>query len=188
MKVILAALFVFLSTSTQLKAGTSAFKSNIEALASLSMGYSEQKVPGKSAKEIFINFLNDFDGEGEDRKLTYKEIEDMDYGDEIEEGFTSSKSAQAMGEFASGFLADKLEGLEYEPEVNKVEIQAIKAQMNGLELKWAPMIKRLEQLGAKFAYTGHGPGYCGVSFVELIIIDEKEQKVYEVYLSRSEDC
>lgn len=188
MKVFLAALFVFLSTSTQLKAGTSAFKSNIEDLASLSMGHNEQKVLGKSAHDIFINFLNDFDGEGADRKLIYKEIEDMDYGDEIDEGFTSSQSAQAMGEFASSFLAQKLEGLEYEPQVNKVEINAIKAQMRGLEMKWAPLIKRLERLGAKFAYAGHGPGYCGVSFIELIIIDEKEQKVYEVYLSRSEDC
>lgn len=49
---------------------------------------------------------------------------------------------------------------------------------------------KLHHQGVKFAYTELGPGYCGRNFVELIIIDTKEQKIYEyeVDLSRFEDC
>lgn len=184
---LLALLVSVLSVNTTF-AGSPTVRSSVETLASLAMGFEVQTIAGKNATEMFENFLKESYGEDPDRKLIFKEISDMAFGDEVDEGFTSTKSASGMGEFAEGFLKDKIEGLEYEAEANKEELKTLKAQIFDLQAKWQPLIKRLENQGAKFGYTGNGPGYCGVSFIELIVIDVKEHKIYQVYLSRSEDC
>ncbi len=151
-------------------------KEDVAALGKLAFGSDVTSVKGKNAEAIFKNFLN----EGEE--LVNKEYADMDYGDEIDEGFTSLKSAISMGGFAEAAYEEKLEQTETEQQA------AILRELNALKRGWSPIINKLSKQGVKFGYTGHGPGYCGVSFVELIIIDEKDQKVYEVYLSESGEC
>ncbi len=141
-------------------------KEDVTALGKLAFGSDVTNAKGKNAAAMFKNFL----GEGEE--LVYKEIAEMEYGDEVDEGFTSVKSAIDMGGFAESVYEER----------NELK------KMNALNRGWAPIINKLHKQGVKFGYTGHGPGYCGVSFVELIIIDEKEQKVYEVYLSESGEC
>lgn len=106
----------------------------------------------------------------------------MEWSDEVEEGFTSLKSAIEMGSFAEGVYEEQMEGAEGK------DLAKLKKEIAALKRGWAPMINKLGKQGVKFGYTGHGPGYCGVSFVELIIVDQKEQKVYEVYLSGGGEC
>ncbi|MES2525952.1 MAG: hypothetical protein V4598_02650 [Bdellovibrionota bacterium] len=151
-------------------------KEDVTALGKLAFGSDVTSVKGKNAEAIFKNFLED----GEE--LVNKEYADMDYGDEVDEGFTSLKSAIAMGGFAEGMYEEKLEQTEEQDRASLLR------ELNALKRGWSPLINKLHKQGVKFGYTGHGPGYCGVSFVELIIIDEKEQKVYEVYLSESGEC
>lgn len=141
-------------------------KEDVTALGKLAFGSDVTSVKGRNAEDIFKNFL----GEGEE--LIYKEIAEMDYSDEVDEGFTSVKSAVEMSGFAESVFEER----------------DAQTKIKALNKGWAPVINRLHKQGVKFGYTGHGPGYCGVSFVELIIIDEKEQKVYEVYLSESGEC
>lgn len=151
-------------------------KEDVAALGKLAFGSDAQSVKGKNAADMFKNFLE------EDVELVYKEYKDMDYGDEINEGFTSAKSASDMGGFAEGLYEERLEQSDAETRASVLR------ELNALKRGWSPLIQKLQKQGVKFGYTGRGPGYCGVSFVELIIIDEKEHNVYSVYLSESGEC
>lgn len=169
----------FLSFVLAMSLTASAFagvKEDVTALGQLAFGSNEYKVRGKTAEEMFKNFLQ------EDEELVNKEAKDMDWSDEVEEGFTSQKSAIEMGGFAEGVYEEQMEGAE------GTDLAKLKKELSALKRGWAPMINKLGKQGVKFGYTGHGPGYCGVSFVELIIVDEKEHKVYEVYLSAGGEC
>ncbi len=182
MKAVLSAALVFSLTITSSFAGvTRTVNADVKALGQLAMGWEEHSVKGKNAEEILKNYVEE--NYGEERELVFKEYSDMAYGDEIDEGFTSTKSAIAMSGFAESALEEMLEGLDESSEAEK-----IKAKIYDLNHDWAPVIKRLERQGVKFGYSGNGPGYCGISFVELLIVDEKEQKVYEVYLSEGGSC
>lgn len=169
----------FLSFVLAMSLTASAFagvKEDVQALGQLAFGSNEYKVKGKTAEEMFKNYLQD------DEELVNKEAKDMEWSDEVEEGFTSLKSAIEMGTFAEGVYEEQLEGAEGK------DLAKLKKEIAALKRGWAPMINKLGKQGVKFGYTGHGPGYCGVSFVELIIVDQKEQKVYEVYLSQGGEC
>ncbi len=184
MKSILSAVLIYSLTISSSFAAPRTVKDDVKALGQLAMGSDENSVKGKNAKEILENYIMDVTGD--DEGLVFKEIEDMAYGDEVDEGFTSTRSAIAMSGFAESSLEELLEGLDEDSDAQR--IKDIKANIYDLNHKWAPIIKRLERQGVKFGYTGHGPGYCGISFVELLIIDEKEQKVYQVYLSEGGPC
>jgi hypothetical protein len=149
---------------------------DVKALGGLAFGSDVTSVKGKDTEEIFKAYL----AEGEE--LVFKEIDDMDYGDEVEKGFTSLKSAKRMGGFAEGVYEEQIEQAE-DADRSRLEV----ARKN-LKHGWAPLIQKLHLQGVQFGYTGHGPGYCGVSFIELIIIDTKAQKVYQVYLSEAGEC
>lgn len=163
-------------------------KEDVELLGKLAMGSGVHSVKGENAESIFMNWLEKEYGEDEERKLINKEIEDMAYGDEVDVGFTSTRSAIEMKDFAISSLEERIEDYDNYGDETGIDVNAVKAKIYDLDHKWAPVIKRLEKQGAKFGYTGHGPGYCGVSFVELIVVDPKEQKLYEVYLSESGEC
>ncbi|QDK41431.1 hypothetical protein DOM21_08170 [Bacteriovorax stolpii] len=185
MKAVLSAALVFSLTISSSFAGTArTVNADVKALGQLAMGWEEHSVKGKNAEEILKNYVEE--NYGEERELVFKEYSDMAYGDEIDEGFTSTKSAILMSAFAESALEEMLEGLDESSEAEK--IKEIKANIYDLNHSWAPVIKRLERQGVKFGYSGNGPGYCGISFVELLIVDEKEQKVYEVYLSEGGSC
>jgi hypothetical protein len=149
---------------------------DVATLGKLAFGFGVTTVQGKDAEEMFKAFLED----GEE--LVFKEMGDMDWSDEIEEGFTSLASARRMSGFAEGVYEEKMEYAE-DSERTKIE-----RELAALKRGWVPMINKLHQQGVKFGYTGHGPGYCGVSFIELIIIDAKAKKVYQVYLSEGGEC
>lgn len=183
MRSLLSAVLIYSLTISSAFAATRTVKEDVLTLGQLAMGWDEHSVVGKNATEILKAYVSEYSGEDD---LVFKEIDDMAYGDEVDEGFTSTKSAMAMSGFAESALEELLEGLDEESEAER--IKDIKANIYDLNHKWAPVIKRLERQGVKFGYTGWGPGYCGISFVELLIIDEKEQKVYEVYLSEGGAC
>lgn len=185
MKAVLSAALVFSLTISSSFAGTTrTVNADVKALGQLAMGWEEHSVKGKNAEEILKNYLEE--NYGEERELVFKEYGEMAYGDEVDEGFTSTKSAISMSGFAESALEEMLEGLDESSEAEK--IKEIKANIYDLNHDWAPIIKRLDRQGVKFGYSGNGPGYCGISFVELLIVDEKEQKVYEVYLSEGGAC
>ncbi len=87
-----------------------------------------------------------------------------------------------MGEFAESFLHDLLDNFDGEERAN------IEKRIEVLSEKWPPLVKKLHDQGVRFGYTGNGPGFCGVSFIEMIVIDAKSQKVYRVYLSEGGSC
>lgn len=158
-------------------------KEDVAALGKLAFGYNVTKVTGKTAKEILTNFV------AEEEELVYKEYQDMDFGDEVDEGFTSIKSAKLMGGFAASTLEELLENEDsLDNEADQGRLRSLRAKSDRLAKNWSPLIQKLADQGVKFGYTGNGPGYCGVSFVELIIVDQKENKVYEVYLSEAGEC
>lgn len=175
MKLISALLALSLSA-----ASFAGVKEDVAALGKLAFGHSEQTVKGKTAEAIFKRWLEVTNGETDG--MVYKEIKDMDYGDEVDEGFTSTKSAIAMGGFAMSHLEEAME------HVDGAELKKLKAELATLKKGWRAQIEKLAAQGVKFGYTGWGPGYCGVSFIELIVVDPKEQKIYEVYLSRGGQC
>lgn len=161
-------------------------KEDVKELASIAMGHRVNVAHGKTAQEVLAQFFMNETGEAE---MTFKEYADMDYGDEVEYGFTSTASANKMGDFAIGFLQQEIENYEdLGDEVDQSKVKDMKAQIVDIEKKWSGLIKKLDRQGVKFGYSGFGPGYCGVSFVELLIVDEKEDKVYEVFLSESGEC
>lgn len=184
MKSIIFAVLVFSLTVSTSFGAIRTVKADVLALGQLAMGWEEHSVKGKNATEMLKSFVEEHSGDEEE--LVFKEIDDMAYGDEIDEGFTSMKSAILMSGFAESSLEEVMEGLDEETDAQR--IKEIKAKIYDLNHKWAPLIKRLDRQGVRFGYTGWGPGYCGISFVELLIIDEKEQKVYEVYLSEGGSC
>ncbi len=183
MKNILCTILVASLSMSPVMAAPKTVRENVIALSDIGMGYGETKVKGKTAEEIFKNFLAK-NGDGEE--LVYKEIKDMDFGDEVDEGFTSVQSAKEMSGFIESVIEEKIEGLDKVDDAKK--ILELKGQIYDLNRGWAQLIKNLDRQGVKFGYTGWGPGYCGVSFIELIIIDVKEQKVYELYLSEGGSC
>lgn len=157
----------------------------VNRLSSLAMGHDEVQVKkSKNFEELFKNFAEKDYGEFEADFYENKEIEKMSFGDEVNYGFTSAKSAALMGEFAESQYTDLIDGLEK----NDPESLKLKAKIYDLKKEWAPAIKRLSQYGAKFGYDGHGPGYCGVSFIRLLVIDLKTNKVYAINLSESGPC
>ena len=157
-------------------------KEDVRALSSMVYGHNMIQSKGKNALEVLRNYIIDRDGEVDEDRMRNKEVADMDWGDEIEEGFTSARSADQMGGFAQGYMEEQMEYAE------GAELKKLKANFDRIQKNWEPLIKKLERQGVKFGYNGNGPGYCGVSFIQLLIIDPKEQKVYEVHLSGGGEC
>lgn len=157
----------------------------VKTLQKLAMGGDGvQLSKSRDANELFKNFIMAEHGEFETERLVNKEIDEMSFGDEIDYGFTSTKSAIAMAGFAEGQIEEVLDNV-YDDEAKAREL---KAQIYDLNKGWAPAIKRLERQGAKFGYDGHGPGYCGISFIRLLVLDPKTNKVHMIYLSESGPC
>lgn len=181
MKSILSVLVVLSFVMSTAFAGVADVQKEVSLLGKLAMGSSEYTVSGSTAKEIMDNLQEQQYGEAEE--LVNKEFADMNQGDETNAGFTSSKSAQKMNAFAIGVLEEQMEN-----DLPASQVNSIKAKISDLNKDWATSIKRLEHLGVKFAYSGNGPGYCGMTFIKLIIIDENNHKAYDVYLSTSDEC
>jgi hypothetical protein len=156
-------------------------KEEVIALGKLALGVKVHSARGKTPESLFKNYLKK--ATGEERELIFKEVGQMSHVDETHEGMTSLASAITMAGFVSSDLKDELRDLN-DP---KKETE-IKKRLKSFDKNWEVLIIKLHQQAVKFGYTGQGPGYCGINFVELIVIDTKDQKIYEVYLSRFEDC
>jgi len=166
-------LFLALTLSIGALAG---IREDVAALGKLAFGYKVSSVKGNTPESMLNHWLSSQDD------LVFKEVSHMSYGDESDTGLTSLDSASLMVRFAAGALEEKLY---FGSEIEKLEI---KKSINRLRKNWYPLLKRISSQGGKFGYSGRGPGQCGMSFLELIVIDQKEQKLYEVYLSESSHC
>lgn len=155
-------------------------KEDVKALGDLAMGYEVAQSEGNHWKEIFMNYAS---GEfGVDEEIEHKEYEQISSTDEGV-GFTSAKSAIKFDGLAVSFLEMEMEHLDEGEEMN-----AIKSKIYDLERGWSPIVKRLEKAGVGFAYSGYGPGFCGISFTQMHVIDVKTKKVYTIHLSQSGPC
>lgn len=167
-------------TSLTISSAIAGVKEDVIALGGLAMGYEEAQSEGSHWKEIFVNYSS---GEfGVDEDIEHKEYENISSTDEGV-GFTSAKSAAKFSGLAVSFLEMEMEHMEEGDELNE-----IKAQIYNLERGWAPIVKRLEKAGVGFAYSGYGPGYCGISFTQMHVIDVKTKKVYTIRLSFGGEC
>ncbi len=159
-------------------------KGDVAMLGAIGLGSSKaEKVSGKTSKEMWRNYFIKKMGEDDLERFAFKEIDEMSFGDEIDYGPTSVLSAKKMNSFIEGVLEERLENVE-----SKIEETKIKNKIIEVNSKWSPLIEKLKTQGVLFGYDGHGPGYCGISFVELLILDPKTQEIYEVYLSESGEC
>jgi shikimate kinase len=157
-------------------------KSDVKILGDLAMGYDVASANGTTAKDLFLDFVvSEFGLESSD--VETKEFGAIDSTDEGV-GFTSAKSAASFGGFAESFLEQEMENMDQDD----VEVKEMKAQIYDLAKGWAPVIKRLEKAGATFAYSGYGPGYCGISFTQMHVIDALKKKVYTIRLSHGDAC
>lgn len=156
---------------------------DVAQLGNLAFGSNVTKIAGRNSTEILRNYIINETGDPE-IVLTTKEVEAMAFGDEVDQGFTSFRSAKLMGAFAEGQLSDQLDGGGETP----AQVAQIKSHLYNLKTYWEPLVERLARQGVSFAYNGNGPGYCGVSFIKLIIIDPATGRVYDVYLSQSGSC
>lgn len=175
--IVSAALITVMSISTAF----ADVKSDIKILGDLAMGMEVANAKGTTAKELFEDFVAAEFGI-EANEIETKEYADIDGTDEGV-GLTSAKSAASFGGFAEGFLEQELENMD-----DEAEIKEIKAQIYDLSKGWAPVVRRLEKAGATFAYSGYGPGYCGISFTQMHVIDAKTKKVYTIRLSHGGAC
>ncbi|WP_413613152.1 hypothetical protein [Bdellovibrio sp. HCB-110] len=161
---------------------TSAIETQVEALGKLGYGYDVFHVGGKTAEEILQNFSQHEYGEVEE--LVHKEVEEIAWGDEVDMGTTSARSANAM----SGFMiADTEDSLEHFDDTDP-EVVQMKARIKKVKKEWPVVIRLLDKAGAQFGYTGNGPGYCGISFATLLVIDTATGTVYQIYLSAGGEC
>ncbi len=170
----------FLICSLSFNQADASIATDVAQLSALAFGENITRVNGRNADEILKNYMIQETGD-EDIVLTTKEVEDMAFGDEIDQGYTTLRSAKLMGEFAESQLVEQLESGEGSG-------TKIKNQINNIKKFWPSLITRLAQQGARFAYSGNGSGYCGVSFIKLIVIDPKTGRVYDIYLSQSGTC
>lgn len=173
---------LLLTFSLNTFAKTSEIEAQVTKLGDLAYGYDVFHVGGKTAEEILQNFsMHEY---GEVSKLVHKEVQDIAWGDEVDMGTTSANSANAMSEFMISQSEESLENYDdTDPEAAK-----IKAQIQKVKKEWPGVIRVLAKAGAQFGYTGNGPGYCGVTFATLLVIDTTTGTVYQIYLSQSGEC
>lgn len=168
---------VFILTSFSAMADV---RRDVQKLGRLAMGYKQHKITGKDARQILAKYFEMTSG---DPVITNKEFFEMINGDEVDHGFTSLESAKLMKDFALSALEEKI-SLAPDEELRK----KIHSKWSALGRNWDSVIDSLHTKGVKFGYAGNGPGSCGMSYVELLIIDSADQKLYEVYLSEVSQC
>jgi hypothetical protein len=152
-------------------------KEDVLALGKLAMGSRSETIKGKTAEEMFENW-----SQVDRAEFVYKETKDMNDGDEVDVGFTSVKSAIIMGSFAEDHYSENLDQME------DAEVKKVKASIQKLKIGWSPLILNLQKAGVQFAYSSGGPGYCGVTFIQLVIIDVKAQQIHTIHLSAGGPC
>lgn len=156
-------------------------------LGKIAYGVEVHKVKGKSAREMFKQFLAQDTGENfKDIQLVDKEANQIEFGDETDEGFTSMKSAIQLISAPIYELEQFVDDSGLEPADPKLRQKRL--QLKLMRTKWAPAILAMIGTGVEFAYDGHGPGYCGVSFVRLFVIDPHSKTIYIINLSEGGQC
>ena len=174
---------LFISLTSQAGTRSAEIESQVKALAQLGYGYTSYSAKGTTAQELVTSFLQGYYHDGE-LETGYKEYSEMSWGDEVEQGLTSIASALQMKYFVIQWIESMVEDLDAsEPEVLKA--QKLVERVNRL---WNPTIKSLAKSGAQFGFTGHGPGFCGISFITLLVIDVDAGVVYDVNLSEGGPC
>lgn len=162
---------------------TSALEAQVEKLGKLGYGYDVFHVGGKTAEEILKNFsIQEY---GEESRLVHKEVNEIAWGDEVDMGTTSANSAIGMADFMVSEIEEFIQG--YNDNTASDVIKA-KAQLKAIKKDWPSTIRILATVGAQFGYTGNGPGYCGISFATLLVIDTATGTVYQIYLSQGGTC
>lgn len=175
MKAIIALIFILSSFPS-----VAEVRRDVQKLGRLAMGYKQHRITGKDAHQILAKYFEMTSG---DPVITNKEFFEMINGDEVDHGFTSVESAKLMKDFALSTLEEKL-SLAPDEDLRK----KLNSKWNGLNRNWDAVIDSLHSRGVQFGYSGNGPGSCGMSYVELLIIDASDQKLYEVFLSEASQC
>ncbi|GIL18682.1 MAG: hypothetical protein BroJett040_24330 [Oligoflexia bacterium] len=186
--IVTLAMMVQLSANAMTKAeAAQLIQAQVQKLGKIAYGFDVQTVKGKNAHEMLINFVAKDQGEKPaDVQLVNKEAKDIAFGDEIETGFTSMKSAIELIGNAESDLEQYVDDSGLEPQ--DPQLRQKRAKLKLMKTQWAPAIMAMRGTNVQFGYDGHGPGYCGVSFVRLLVIDPNSQKIYFVYLSQSGEC
>ncbi len=134
---------------------------------------SYQLKPGTSAKEMVIELAMEDSGETREELLETFLVDsdgsDVDFGDQLNWGTLTLKGALAV------YSMD-------DDQPDAIRKRKAKSTL-GLQL-----IRELAKMGAKFGFTDGSSSYCGVSFVGLLVIDEKTGRVYEIALTSSGEC
>ncbi len=184
---IFAVLFVAVLHSNFSLASTRSemIKKQVEALAQAGYGFDTYKVGGATVEQIILNYeKQELSYEGEDLVVTPKEFDTIAWSDEAGVGTTSAKTASDLSSYMISDLNEYLQNVDD----TDSEYKEKTAQIKEIKASWGKAINLLTIAGAKFGYTGNGPGYCGVSFVTLLVIDVETGTVYQIYMSASGVC
>lgn len=157
-------------------------ETQVKKLAALGYGYEAIHVGGKTVDEILKNYS---DKELGGDAPVYKEFPDISWSDEVDMGPTSTLSAIRLATYMEETIEETLAGYD---DVTNPDYIKIKAQLEAINREWTGTIQILATVGAQFGYTGNGPGYCGVSFATLLVIDTATGTVYQIFLSDSGEC
>lgn len=132
-----------------------------------------QLKPGTTAQDMVIELAMEDRGESREEILETLSLDsdgsDVDFGDQIGWGTLTLSGAQKV----------------YGNDDDSEEAQRKRKAKSTLGTQ---LIRELSRMGAKFGFTDGSSTYCGVSFVGLLVIDEKTGRVYEIALTGSGEC
>jgi hypothetical protein len=150
------------------------FARKAELLGKLAFGTTTlQFTAGTSAEDMVLNMAMDDRGETKEEALQNFTVdtdgENVAFGDQIGWGTLTLKGAINV----------------YGMDDDSGEAEAKRKAKESLGKQ---LLKELARMGAKFGFTDGSSSYCGMSFVGLLIIDEKTGRVFEIALTSSGEC
>lgn len=147
----------------------------VQKMGQVAYGYSTDNLAGLSEKEMIKNFFKGFD------QIVFDQNKVV-FGDEVTVGTLSAKGLESLlNQFA---MEDHFRDPEADPEQNSQRSKYTAEEAEALIRK---AVNALKPYGVTFGYTSSG-GYCGVSFVGLVVFDFKTKKAYTITLAPSGPC
>lgn len=156
-------------TSTSKKAKEIERKVNV--LGNIAYGYQTHKVKGKNAEDMVLKLYLENRGEKENFQANSK-YEDLSFSDQVGWGTIDTDTA--------GNLYSNTQGRQDDNGEEKDNSDQLKVGFK--------IIDELGKMGMKFGYTDASSGYCGVSFMGLLVVDEENETIYEISLTDSGAC
>lgn len=149
----------------------------VDILANVAFGVRVENVKAKNAEEMIIKLAMARNGDSKKdvRKNFHRNLkkEEISFSDMVGWGTMKLDAASALWNSQETHKNNKT-GEE-------------KDNSRGLVVG-DQILNELDKAGLSFGFTDGSSGYCGVSFMGLLIVDKDSETVYEIALSDSDSC